>query len=204
MGIRVDLISLAFKACGTNVCDISLAVGVFHQYWGTVLFPDEAAATQLTVAATLQTGLTWAITYRLDVYLLRSNAWFHRYAVTIVVGPLCSRYREYRVILQYTGLLLAVLGILLSGFASKPWHLIVTAGIIYPIGATVLWMPIATLTFEWFAARRGLATGILYAGTGLGGAVFPIVMQTLLDKYSYKAASISLVSIVVSLKLMSC
>lgn len=35
-----------------------MAVGVFHEYWGSVLFPDETAATQLTIAATLQTGLT--------------------------------------------------------------------------------------------------------------------------------------------------
>lgn len=56
-----------------------------------------------------------------------------------------------------------------------------------------MWMPIATLTFEWFALKRGIATGVLFAGTGLGGAIFPIIMQTLLDKYSYKAASVSLV-----------
>lgn len=56
-----------------------------------------------------------------------------------------------------------------------------------------MWMPIASLTFEWFAKRRGIATGILYAGTSLGGSIFPIIMQTLLDRYSYKAASVSLV-----------
>ena len=128
-------------------------------------------------------------------FLIFSSPNLLSYAVTIFVGPLSTRYREYRVYIQYTGLTLAVLGILLSGFATKPWHLIITSGIIYPIGATIMWMPIATLTFEWFVKRRGLSTGILFAGTGLGGAIFPIVMQTLLDKYSYKAASVSLVSL---------
>lgn len=111
----------------------------------------------------------------------------------IIAGPISARYRAQRLYLQYGGLAAAVLGIMLAGFAKEPWHLIVTAGILYPSGATVMWMPIATLTFEWFAKKRGLATGILFAGTGVGGAIFPIVMQTLLDNFSYKAASISLV-----------
>ena len=40
----------------------------------------------------------------------------------------------------------------------------------------------------------GFAAGIMYSGTGIGGAIFPFLMQGLLNRFSYKAAVISLVS----------
>lgn len=36
--------------------------------------------------------------------------------------------------MQYAGLVVSVIGIIGSAFATKPWHLIVTAGIFYPLG----------------------------------------------------------------------
>ena len=54
------------------------------------------------------------------------------------------------------------------------------------------YVPAATLLFEWFQSRRGLATGILYGGTGAGGAIFPLVVSALLGSFGYKATMISL------------
>ncbi len=34
----------------------------------------------------------------------------------------------------------------------------------------------------------------MFAGTGVGGTIFPFVMSGLLDKFGYKAAMVSLVS----------
>lgn len=44
--------------------------------------------------------------------------------------------------------------------------------------------------FEWFSARRGLASGIMYAGTGAGGTIFPFIMTGLLNRFGYKIAMI--------------
>lgn len=46
--------------------------------------------------------------------------------------------------------------------------------------------------YEWFVERRGLASGILFAGTGVGGTIFPLVVQGLLNRFGYKAAMVSL------------
>jgi hypothetical protein len=72
-----------------------------------------------------------------------------------------------------------------------------------------------TIPQEWFSARRGLASGVLYAGTGFGGTVFrtcasdwapaslgidatlrpaAFVMSALLKRFSYKTSMIALVS----------
>lgn len=53
-------------------------------------------------------------------------------------------------------------------------------------------MPAAILLFEWFHAKRGLASGIMYGGTGVGGAIFPLIVSALLKGVGYKATMVSL------------
>jgi MFS family permease len=121
------------------------------------------------------------------------------------------------------GLAGASLSMVLSAFATQPWHLVVTFGLLYPLAGRkstaherilvgmisdhrsmsqflVFYMPAAILLFEWFQQRRGMASGIMYAGTGAGGTVFPFIVQALLHSFGYKAAMISLVSSVSELK----
>ena len=54
-------------------------------------------------------------------------------------------------------------------------------------------MPAASGLFEWFAKKRGLANGILYSGSSVGGAIIPILMQILLTKFGYRTAVLALV-----------
>lgn len=66
----------------------------------------------------------------------------------------------------------------------------------FPTGSTTdptaLYYPASILVFEWFVERRGLATGIMYAGTGVGGAVFPIIISALLRRFHYRATMLIL------------
>jgi hypothetical protein len=48
------------------------------------------------------------------------------------------------------------------------------------------------MIYEWFYTRRGLASGIMFAGTGVGGTVFPFILDGLLMRYGYKATMISM------------
>ena len=43
-------------------------------------------------------------------------------------------------------------------------------------------MPVVKLLPEWFSERRGLASWIIFSGTGVGGFVFPLVLNVLLNK----------------------
>lgn len=93
--------------------------------------------------------------------------------------------------LQWVGLLVATASLIASAFVSQAWHLIVTIGIFYPF-AGALYLPCATLVYEWFQDRRGMATGIQMSGTGVGGVVYPLVVSALLSRFGYKATMISL------------
>lgn len=54
------------------------------------------------------------------------------------------------------------------------------------------YLPCATNIFEWFVAKRGLATGIMYGGTGAGGTVYPFVVTALLARFGYRATMLSI------------
>ncbi|PYH90704.1 hypothetical protein BO71DRAFT_461712 [Aspergillus ellipticus CBS 707.79] len=41
---------------------------------------------------------------------------------------------------------------------------------------------------DWFHHRKGLAFGVMWAGTGLGGVILPIVIEQLLNRYGFRAA----------------
>jgi MFS family permease len=144
---------------------------VLHEYWSSHLFPGDAAESTLTLASTLSTGL-----------LFFSGA---------PLGPLFTAFPWYEKHFQVAGLVIAVGGLIGSAFATQPWHLVLTFGILYPCSAAT-YMPCATNIFEWFQERRGLATGIMYAGTGTGGALYPIITTALLNRFGYKATMIAL------------
>lgn len=85
----------------------------------------------------------------------------------------------------------AAVGLVASAFVTRASHLIVTLGVLYPF-AGALYLPCATLLYEWFHARRGLATGIMFAGTGVGGTIFPFVTTALLHRFGYRATMVSI------------
>ncbi|OCF78560.1 monocarboxylic acid transporter [Kwoniella mangroviensis CBS 8886] len=149
---------------------LPFSIGVLHVYWLNTLFKGQGEST-ITLAATLQTGLS--------------------YMTVAVSGPIFTTFPRYTKTLQLVGLMMASISMIASAFVTKPWHLIVTIGVFYPM-ASATYFPCATWLFEWFHARRGLASGVMYSGTGLGGFVFPFLMQGLLGRFGYKTAMISL------------
>ncbi len=62
------------------------------------------------------------------------------------------------------------------------WQLILLQGVGVGVGGGILYMPVIKLLPEWFSERRGLAGGIIFSGTGVGGFAFPFLLNTLLDK----------------------
>ncbi|KAK4698438.1 hypothetical protein P7C70_g7837, partial [Phenoliferia sp. Uapishka_3] len=147
---------------------LPFSVGVLHSYWITELFPAGTSGLGiLTVASTLQ------------------------YCSAVVLGPLLIRYPQHRLRMQQGGLVISVASLLLSAFATKPWHLLISIGLLYPFSA-LLYYPAPTLLFQWFQAKGGLASGIMYSGTGAGGTVFPFILQGLISRLGYRGGLIGL------------
>jgi Arabinose efflux permease len=84
------------------------------------------------------------------------------------------------------GVLLMCAALGLSSLATNTNHLVVTQGIFYALGGSIAYAPCILLMEEWFDRRKGLAFGVMWAGTGIGGVVLPIVMEQLLGKYGFR------------------
>ena len=51
----------------------------------------------------------------------------------------------------------------------------------------LLYNPCVYYMTEWFVARRGLANGVISAGSSTGGLALPLILPTLFDKYGASA-----------------
>jgi len=54
--------------------------------------------------------------------------------------------------------------------------------------------PAVSLLSEWFVARRGLANGVVFAGTAIGGLIIPFLLEFLLSRYGAPITLRALVS----------
>ncbi|KAI4248780.1 MAG: hypothetical protein L6R40_000791 [Gallowayella cf. fulva] len=63
-----------------------------------------------------------------------------------------------------------------------------TQGVLYAIGGSMLYWPTLIYLGEWFIKRKGLALGITFAGIGAGGVAIPLVMDWALHRYGVKTA----------------
>ncbi|KAE9376355.1 MFS general substrate transporter [Stipitochalara longipes BDJ] len=148
------------------------AYGVFQGYYTsksqTILPPSAInSGALLAFVGTLGSGLTWG--------------------GSIFVNPILSRvegksflHLAGRQWITMTGVFLMSLGFLLASFATQIWHLLLTQGLLYGVGSSMLYFPILSTAPEYFASNRGSALGFILSGTGVGGLVMSPAIQALL------------------------
>lgn len=81
-------------------------------------------------------------------------------------GAWADEYGNSRVV--FIGGSLVGLGYFAASFSTQLWHLYLTQGFIAGIGYSLAFISGVSVVGQWFTARRGLATGIAVAGSGLG------------------------------------
>lgn len=103
-----------------------------------------------------------------------------------IVFALLQRWPRYQRLAAAGGLTVMCLALAVSSFSSTSTHLIVTQGVIYAVGGSFAYSPCILFMDQWFVKKKGLAYGIMWAGTGLAGIVLPLVMQWLLQSYGFR------------------
>ena len=68
------------------------------------------------------------------------------------------------------------------------WQLFLTQGLLYGIGSSMYYFPIMSLTPAYFDRNRGMAMGIVLAGSGVGGLVLSPVFHALLTSLGIRWA----------------
>jgi MFS family permease len=78
----------------------------------------------------------------------------------------------------------------------QPWHLYLTLGLLVAGGTvTVGYTGHALFLTNWFARRRGMATGIAFSGVGIGSIVMFPWLQSLIAALGWRAACWALVGV---------
>ncbi|EEP80141.1 predicted protein [Uncinocarpus reesii 1704] len=64
--------------------------------------------------------------------------------------------------------------------------LVFTQGALYAVGGTLAYGPAIVFVDEWFVRRKGLAFGVMWAGTGFAGITVPFLMSWMLERFNLK------------------
>ena len=106
----------------------------------------------------------------------------------IVMGGLTDRFGP-RMVMTLCGFLLGI-GYLLMSQLSAIWQLYLFYGVIIGAGMGGAWVPLLSTVARWFTKRRGMMTGIVLAGTGIGTLVAPPVANWLISTYDWRVSYI--------------
>ncbi|KAJ1662697.1 hypothetical protein IW140_006196 [Coemansia sp. RSA 1813] len=86
----------------------------------------------------------------------------------IPAGIMCERL-DTRLVTFVGGLIMGVSLVIASFCDSAVWKLILTQGIVFSIGASMVFIPATSIPSQWFTKYRALAIGVVVAGSGIGG-----------------------------------
>ena len=114
--------------------------------------------------------------------------------LAIAMGGLTDRFGP-RVVMTLCGLFLAA-GYLLMSQLNSLLQLYLFFSVILGIGMGGSFAPLLTLTARWFIKRRGLMTGLVVSGTGVGALVGPPVAGILISHYGWRTSYIAIGAIV--------
>ncbi|XWW96296.1 hypothetical protein V2A60_004269 [Cordyceps javanica] len=83
------------------------------------------------------------------------------------------------------GAFLVVLGTLMTSLGSQYWHFLLSQGLCVGLGLGIMFMPPLAVTTSYFDERRTMAVTCAATGTGIGGVVFPAIIQYLIPKIGF-------------------
>ena len=119
----------------------------------------------------------------------------------IVMGGLNDRFGP-RKVLTFCGLFFGA-GCLLMAKINSVWQLYLFYGIIMGIGMSGVWVPLLSTVARWFVKRRGMMSGIVLTGTGLGALIAPPAANWLISRYDWRTSYI-IIGIIILVVVIIC
>ena len=119
--------------------------------------------------------------------------WIIQGLLSIVVGRINDRFGP-RIVITVCGFVLG-LGYLLMSQIGTLWQLYLFYGVIIATGMGGTFVPLLSTVARWFVKRRGTMTGIVVAGSAVGGLISPPLANWLISIYDWRISYIILGSI---------
>ncbi|KAA8904863.1 major facilitator superfamily domain-containing protein [Sphaerosporella brunnea] len=108
------------------------------------------------------------------------------YLIAPVVFTFLSQFPAQRRKSTVIGLALCVISFIAASFANTVAQLVATQGVMYALGGSLLYAPVIVWLDEWFVQRKGLAYGVMWAGTGTSGLLLPLIINAGLQAYDFR------------------
>jgi MFS family permease len=113
------------------------------------------------------------------------------FLVSALMSPLLGRLMDRagpRAVMEL-GVGLMASGLLLAPLTTQPWHLYLTIGVLVGAGSICLGYSGQSLYLpNWFVRQRGLATGIAFAGVGIGSVTMLPWVQRIIEQAGWRTA----------------
>jgi MFS family permease len=106
--------------------------------------------------------------------------------LAIAMGGLTDRFGP-RTVMTLCGLLLGI-GFFLMSQMSAVWHLYLFYGILVGAGMSGSFIPLVSTVARWFVKRRGVMTGIVVAGSGVGALIGPPWATRFISIYGWRVS----------------
>ena len=104
----------------------------------------------------------------------------------IIAGRLNDKFGP-RLAAAGCGLFLGA-GYLLMSQMGTIWHFYLFYGVMVGIGISGSYVPLLSTAGKWFVKKRGMMSGIISAGSGVGQLVMPLVASWLIFGYGWRTA----------------
>src|SRR5579863_5434573 len=122
---------------------------------------------------------------------LTAGAFSFGFIVSAILSPTLGRVMDRRgpAIVMEVGAAAMAAGLILATFAQVPWQLYATLGVLVGGGSVCLgYTGQALFLPNWFVRRRGLAMSIAFSGVGIGSIVLLPWLQSVIERFGWRAA----------------
>ncbi|KAH7925197.1 MFS general substrate transporter [Leucogyrophana mollusca] len=88
-------------------------------------------------------------------------------------------------VLVISGTIIYTFSLMMTSLASQYYQFILAQGLLFGIGSGLLFFPCVSATATHFIKYRATAIGIVLSGAGVGGVVFPLLLQRLFNTVGF-------------------
>ncbi|KAK7047441.1 hypothetical protein VNI00_006672 [Paramarasmius palmivorus] len=118
------------------------------------------------------------------------------YCLGPFINLFITRFPFHRRNVMWLGVLCCWTSLFGASYTTKLQLLVILQGALYAVGGALLYYPCISYLSEWFVRRRGLANGIIFAGTSAGGLILPLILPLLISSNG-PAKALRILSIVI-------
>ncbi|KAI0388667.1 major facilitator superfamily domain-containing protein [Xylariaceae sp. FL0594] len=101
----------------------------------------------------------------------------------IYIGPLFDKYGPRWLI--GPGSVGVIAAVMITSICTQYWHFLLTFGFLNGIASSFLFTPSITAIGHYFRERRGFASGLASTGGGVGGVIFPLMLEILFNRFGW-------------------